>query len=510
MKRVQVFKAIRFFLLGLFTVFNADILADQQPMPKILFTGSDGKIIEGKMCGTESPDLEAQLRNDAEVKKWLKKGNFIAIETDRIIPIAFHVVRHDDGSGDVTDQQIEDQVAVLNEHFIGSNFSFVIYRIDRTNNTAWSTHVKGSLEEEEMKDALAIMPEHLLNFYICENPRDPQGQILGYATFPWKYPENSFMHGVVVRYSTLPGGAGFPYNEGDNGIHEVGHFMGLYHTFQNGCQPPGDHVDDTPYQADGTNTSSCNPTLDTCPADPGNDPIHNFMNYTDDACRNHFTSGQFDRIHQQMAYYRPTMYNHQVIEVLVDQKLSLANTSIGTIGRWNGNNFEPRFVPPDTLPFIINTTEVMHGDTNIYEGEKYNRWNDYPDVTNHHVFNIDPNFPNVLMSNFSPTKPGIVIRNEFVSAPGANPDNDIIDFKDPWLIDYPDPQYGDNKRNRGMAAPFKSRPSPFHPDYTTSYNGEVYQGLFLNQSGPPLWNPPYYSVRARQTQTIPFHGQDIT
>ena len=87
-------------------------------------------------------------------------------------------------------------------------------------------------------------------------------------------------------------------------------------------------------------------------------------------------------------------------------------------------------------------------------------------------------------------------------------------FKDPWLIDYPDPDYGNDKRNRGMkssgpdALIFKKRPSPFSPDYTTSYDGDVYQGVFLNQpyTGD---NPVYYSVGLPAMQTIPFHGQDI-
>jgi hypothetical protein len=151
-----------------------------------------------------------------------------------------------------------------------------------------------------MKQALAIDPATTLNIYTCE----PSQGILGYAYYPWSYPEDSFWHGAVLLYSSLPGGGAFPYDEGDTGTHEVGHYLGLYHTFEGGCSEPGDHVGDTPAEA--SPAYSCPIGRDSCPA-AGVDPIHNFMDYTDDACMFEFTAAQGVRMQDAVATYRPTL-----------------------------------------------------------------------------------------------------------------------------------------------------------------------------------------------------------
>ena len=88
---------------------------------------------------------------------------------------------------------------------------------------------------------------------------------------------------------------------GDTGTHEAGHWMGLYHTFRGGCEADGDLVADTPAEADAN--FDC-VEVDSCPNDPGLDPVSNFMDYTDDACLTHFTIGQFDRMQEQFYLYR--------------------------------------------------------------------------------------------------------------------------------------------------------------------------------------------------------------
>ncbi|KAA3612692.1 MAG: PKD domain-containing protein [Calditrichaeota bacterium] len=252
-------------------------------------------------CSTPAPSAAEALQVRNSLDAWLKAHpQGVEAVGDFTIPIAFHVVRHDDGvTGDVPDQMITDQINVLNAAYDGWGYQFSHHSTQRVNNTSWSTHTHGSAAGDAMKQNLAIDPTNVLNFYLC----DLGGGLLGYAVFPWSYPESNYRHGVVVLYSSLPGGASAPYDEGDTGTHEVGHYFGLYHTFQGGCAAPGDEVDDTAPEASAA--YGCPDGRDTC-AGGGPDPIHNFMDYTDDNCMDHFTSGQSDRMQQMMAQYHPS------------------------------------------------------------------------------------------------------------------------------------------------------------------------------------------------------------
>jgi hypothetical protein len=109
---------------------------------------------------------------------------------------------------------------------------------------------------------------------MCTKITDPRSigvGLGGYSNFPWDYTSGNKEDGVVYLYSTGPDGSREHYNLGATVVHEVGHWAGLYHTFENGCNAPGDYVDDTPYSASAS--SKCPTSRNSCPQQPGNDPF---------------------------------------------------------------------------------------------------------------------------------------------------------------------------------------------------------------------------------------------
>ncbi|MEM8962915.1 MAG: zinc metalloprotease [Acidobacteriota bacterium] len=265
----------------------------------IVFMGEDGHLERGGRCGIENPSATEMAAIDREVDEWIANNQGFTRALDITIPVAFHVIRKNNGTtGNVTMTQINNQIAVLNSAYAGTGISFTLQSVDYTNNNRAFNRCYSTGVERRIKQALAIDPTNTLNIYTC----NPSGGILGWAYFPNSYPESSYWHGVVLLHSSLPGGSAAPYNLGDTGTHEVGHYLGLYHTFQGGCSGSGDFVADTPAEA--SPAYGCPIGRDTC-AGGGPDPIFNFMDYTDDACMDEFTQGQVDRMEAQINLYKP-------------------------------------------------------------------------------------------------------------------------------------------------------------------------------------------------------------
>jgi hypothetical protein len=271
------------------------------------FASQKAFVDSGARCSTRNmTDLEKRL-HDAAHSQWAadrsSKGQPVLARPNGSVnvPVVFHVIRSGDtlNQGNIPDSQIAAQIQVLNDAFANTPFRFTLVQTTRTTNASWFGMTPGSSSELAAKNALRQGGSGTLNVYSA----NPSGGLLGWATFPQDFAGNQSSDGVVVLFSSVPGGSAAPYNEGDTGTHEVGHWLGLYHTFQGGCSRVNDRVRDTP--AESSPAFGCPTGRDSCAGSPGVDPITNFMDYTDDSCMNTFSANQttrMDRLHEQ---YRP-------------------------------------------------------------------------------------------------------------------------------------------------------------------------------------------------------------
>ena len=217
------------------------------------------------------------------------------------VPVVLHVITGD--QGDLPDAVVREQLAVLNRAFAGAEspdaadtgFRFHLRATRHWHNPRWFTGASRPTTAREMKTATRVGGPDTLNVWTVDLPR------LGYATLPSWYPKDPVMDGVVIDHTTVPGGTALNAGLGKTLVHEAGHWLGLWHTFENGCTALNDEVSDTPAQS-GPSTG-CPDARDSC-AHPGPDPIHNYMDYSSDACYNQFTEGQAERMRSEWTAYR--------------------------------------------------------------------------------------------------------------------------------------------------------------------------------------------------------------
>lgn len=265
---------------------------------------SAGAQPQKERCGTRQPGLDAVDQIEQRISRARKA------RTEVTIPVWVHVINKGSGfaNGDVPEDMIRRQIRVLADSYsgrtggAGSGFDFQLAGITRTTNQTWFETMALDFEVEvEAKTALKRGGPETLNIYTIDG-----GPYLGFAYYPdiLLYPQYAVLDGVVLDWRSLPGGTFEIYSEGDTAPHEVGHWLALYHTFENKCSAKGDFVADTP--AEFSPAFFCPVGRDTCSgaSKPGLDPIFNFMDYTQDSCMFMFTPGQVTRMQAAWTAFR--------------------------------------------------------------------------------------------------------------------------------------------------------------------------------------------------------------
>lgn len=414
--------------LGLSLALNADA---QQPVK----------------CATDEYHQEA-IKQHPELVKIEQEANEHALKSApslnkasqiRYIPVVFHVI-HKNGFENISQAQIMDQIRILNEDFRkksgtrgGSStnplaadmeFEFRLAQYDPNGNKHDGINrIYSSLTDEANNSVKALSywdSEKYLNVWVVNTIAAigvSGGTVLGYAQFPWDRASKPTTDGIVIRADQVGVvGIGDDDQAGRTLTHEIGHWLGLYHTFQGGCSGSGDGVGDTPPVASAS--SGCNKGRNSCNNDSPNlpDQIENYMDYSDGTCMELFTLGQKTRVQSIVQQYRSFLYTNVVTYAGIDQ----------------AGNYVP--VTPSSFVAPISFT-FETGDPAATSGFRYNNFNNNSNNTtsntNGWAHNGSTGFTSsgsVSMLNFNNPTPALNSRDGF-----QTPEINLANLNSPFL-----------------------------------------------------------------------------
>ena len=299
-----------------------------------------------EQCGTmqrlqqkfeRSPALKARFENQREVfnRSVLQRStssDHLQIVTATIyIPVIFHIVLPNPNI--VTDAQMQSQLDVLNKDFFGSNsdsikipsyfkslfgksgIQFCLAQrtpdedetsgIERVTTKQSSFGIDDGVKHISSGGTESWDTEKYLNVWVTTLSNG----LLGYSTFPDNGSPDE--QGVVIDYRSLPGGSYAAYNTGKTLTHETGHYFNLYHIWgdDDGACTGTDYVDDTPNQANSSNTCYSGIHTDNCTKSGNGIMYQNYMDYTPDACLIMFTTNQVIRMETALTNNRSSLFS---------------------------------------------------------------------------------------------------------------------------------------------------------------------------------------------------------
>jgi hypothetical protein len=296
----------RLYLTFLLGALASLVVALPRPLPQATPAQSDPTAGRSRECGVQ---VSSQRHREGERLFKTHRIAPVAENATATLDIHFHVVYANETmeGGYLSDQRIYDQLGVMNRDYNSTGIQWNLRSISRIQSPEWFLNISpSSTGELAMKGVYRRGGKADLNVYTVGFANPDAAELLGIATFPMDYTSAPQLDGVMLLHSTLPGSQSRQYSLGRTLVHEAGHWVGLYHTFEGGCEAPGDEVEDTPFEA--IPSKGCPLDRKTCPGTPGLDPVRNFMDYSDDSCMDNFTPGQAQRIQNQLVAYRGVKY----------------------------------------------------------------------------------------------------------------------------------------------------------------------------------------------------------
>lgn len=266
----------------------------------------------------ENPQMHQQLEDlEGQIARQMASQKLQTRSADIKLPVVVHII-YKTNTENISNEQVYSQIDALNRDFNKQNneasttpsvFQSLVadcgIHFQLATRDAEGNPTIGIVRHETIKAVWVVSddmkiparggfapwnPAKYLNLYVC----NMGSKSLGFSSFPGM---PAFMDGVVIDFKAFgtTGTAAKPFNLGRTCVHEVGHWLGLFHIWgDSDCG--NDYVDDTPTQKMEHTGCPTTPQYSSCKGTPTLDMSMNYMDYVNDVCMYMFTNGQKERM----------------------------------------------------------------------------------------------------------------------------------------------------------------------------------------------------------------------